>query len=233
MILVCIAAGLLSALVVNYLADVLPATRRISTPLWQTAGGWAAYLRRPRVLVVLMLGALVGASICVYPPMDMHALTLGYILFYFGLVSVIDIEHRMVMHPVSIAGAISLAAVGLTRHSLLDTVLGGVAGFGFMLAIYFAGEMLGRAVASLRGQKWEETALGFGDVNLAGVMGLLAGWPGVVVALFAGMMAAAIFSAGYLLWMLVRSKYSAFTAIPYAPFLCVGVVFVVLLGVYA
>ncbi len=232
MILICIAAGLLAALAVNYLADVLPATRRLSRPDWLGEGGFSLYLQRPRVQTVFIAGAVVGALLCAYPPPDMDIWLLGYVIAFFGLVAVIDIEHRVVMHPVSIAGAITLAAVGLTRHDVYSTLLGGAAGFLFMLAIYFAGDLLGRLMSKARGQAWEETALGFGDVNLAGVIGLLMGWPGVIAALFVGMLAAAVFSAGYLLSAVLRGKYQAFASIPYAPFLCIGAVLMVLVGGY-
>jgi prepilin signal peptidase PulO-like enzyme (type II secretory pathway) len=227
-----IAIGLLAAFVLNYLADVLPATRRLAKPEWLGKGGLAVYLRRPRVLIVLLAGAITGALLCTYPPLDMEAWLLGYVLFFFGLVTVIDIEHRVVMHPVSIAGAITLAAVGLTRHDVLNTLLGGAAGFLFMLTLYYLGDLMGRIMSKARGQAWEETALGFGDVNLAGVIGLLMGWPGVVAALFVGMLAAAVFSAGCLLLSFVRGTYKAFASIPYAPFLSFGAVVMVLVGVY-
>jgi prepilin signal peptidase PulO-like enzyme (type II secretory pathway) len=232
MLLVCISGGLLAALTINYLADVLPVTRRLSKPLWMGAGRFPAYLKRIRVQIVFILGAIAGAALCVYPPPDMHVLLLAYVVFYFGLVAVIDIEHRIVMHPVSIAGAITLAGVGLTRHDLFNTLLGGVAGFLFMLVIYFVGDLLGRLLSKMRGQAWEETALGFGDVNLAGVIGLLMGWPGVIAALFVGMLAASMFSAAYLLISFARGTYKPFASIPYAPFLCFGAVLIVLVGVY-
>ncbi len=101
-----------------------------------------------------------------------------------------------------------------------------------MLAVYYLGDWLGRLVARARKEPWEETALGFGDVDLAGVIGLLMGWPGVIAALFMGMLAAGIFSAGYLLFTFVSGKYRAFASIPYAPFLCMGAVVSVLAGIY-
>ncbi len=65
-------------------------------------------------------------------------------------------------------------------------------------------------------------AFGFGDVTLAGLIGLVVGWPAVVLALLVGILAAGVFSLGYLLVMLARRRYTAFTAIPYGPFLILG-----------
>ena len=155
------------------------------------------------------------------------------IVVYFALVTVIDIEHRLVLHPVSIAGALFFAALGIARHGLLPTLWGGAAGFLLMLGMYYAGELLGRVMARLRKQAWEETALGFGDVNLAGVIGLLMGWPAVLGALFAGVLLAGVYSAVYVVISLIRRSYSTFASIPYAPFLCLGAVLVMVLGLYA
>lgn len=216
--------ALVGGALVNYLADVLPETRRFSTPLWWPLSGdkLRKYISRPRVLIVSLFFLLLASALTTFPSSNFPISLYATLLAYFTLVTVIDIEHRVVLHPVSIAGALLLGAIGLTRHSLADTLLGGAAGFGFMLAIYFLGEWLGRLMARARGEAWEETALGFGDVNLAGVIGLLMGWPGVIAALFAGMLAAGLYSALFLLWTMARSQYKAFASIPYAPFLCLG-----------
>jgi leader peptidase (prepilin peptidase)/N-methyltransferase len=87
-------------------------------------------------------------------------------------------------------------------------------------------------MARLRNEPWEETALGFGDVNLAGVIGLLMGWPGVIAALFVGMLAAALYSGVYLLVTMAQRKYHPFASIPYAPFLSIGAVLMVLVSIY-
>jgi len=65
-------------------------------------------------------------------------------------------------------------------------------------------------------------AFGFGDVTLAGVIGLAVGFPGIVVALTLGVLAGGVFSLGYLLFMIARGRYVAFTPIPYIPFLVLG-----------
>jgi prepilin signal peptidase PulO-like enzyme (type II secretory pathway) len=229
--IVWIAAGLVSGLLINYLADVLPATRRLSRPLW-TQGPFTHYLAKPRVSLVL--GLAIGAAILLYryPPLNFPILQLSVVLLFFAAVTVIDIEHRVVMHPVSIVGALALGAIGVARHGVTSTLIGGAVGFGLMLGLYFLGDWLGRAMAAMRKEPWEETALGFGDVNLAGVIGLLMGWPAVIVALFSGMLVAGVYSMGYLIVTWLQRKYSAFASIPYAPFLCIGTLALVLISIY-
>jgi len=234
MIIAWILAGLASGFLVNYLADVLPNTRRLSRPLWWPLSGKkvTGYLSSPRVIIVLLLSVAAAALVFGAPASSFPILAFASILVYFSCVTVIDIEHRMVLHSVSLAGALIMGAIGIWRHGLFSTLLGGASGFAFMLALYFLGDWLGRAMARMRGQKWEEVALGFGDVNLAGVIGLLLGWPGVIAALFVGIFAAGLFSGGYIVWMLAGRRYSVFTSIPYAPFLCLGAVLAASIGIY-
>ena len=234
MVIIWILVGLVLGLLTNYLADALPKTRRLSRPLWWPLSlkRLRGYLSSSRVIIVFLVSAVGAGLLYNAPPARFPVLMFAAILVYFLLVTVIDVEHRLVLHPVSLVGVLVLGSIGLWRHGLLGTVFGGVAGFALMLALYFLGDWLGRLMAKMRREKWEETALGFGDVNLAGVIGLLAGWPGVIAALFVGMLAAGLFSGAYLLWMLVSRKYAAFSSIPYAPFLCFGVVFTFSLGIY-
>lgn len=226
--------GIASGIVINYLADVLPQTRRLSTPRWWPISGSKvpSYLKSPRVILVIVVSIIAALALCFYLPQDFSIYSLAFILIYFALVAVIDIEHRAVLHPVSIAGVVGLGAIGLLRHGFVPTVLGAMAGFGAMLAFYYLGEWLGRLTARGRGEKWQETALGFGDVNLGGLIGLLMGWPGVVAALTLGIVAAGAYSALFILVTMLTGRFRAFASIPYAPFLCFGAVATVLLGIY-
>jgi len=79
-------------------------------------------------------------------------------------------------------------------------------------------------MARARKQPVEEIALGFGDVNLSGVLGLMLGWPRITANLVLGILLGGLVSGFYLLSMMVRKKYKAFTAVPYAPFLLIAAV---------
>jgi leader peptidase (prepilin peptidase)/N-methyltransferase len=65
-------------------------------------------------------------------------------------------------------------------------------------------------------------AFGFGDVTLAGVLGLSVGYPGILMALFLGILTAGEYSLVHIFYMLSRGKYRAFLPIPYGPFLILG-----------
>jgi leader peptidase (prepilin peptidase)/N-methyltransferase len=227
-------AGMAAGLLVNYLADVLPATRRLSRPPWWPLNAEAirTYLSRGRVLVVLLAYILLALLLVRFPPNEPSAGFLALLLVYFGVVIVIDIEHRAILHPVSLTGAIVFGIWGILRHSWLATLLGGAAGFLIMLAFYWLGDLLGRWLARRRGEAWDDVALGFGDVNLSGVIGLLLGWPSVLGGLVLGILAGGLFSAGHILVQLLRGRYRALAAIPYGPFLSFGALGLILLRAY-
>ncbi len=88
--------------------------------------------------------------------------------------------------------------------------------------LYLLGDVFAKSLARARGRSLDEVAFGFGDVTLAGLIGLIVGWPAVVLALLVGILTAGLFSLGYLIMMLARRRYTAFTPIPYGPFLILG-----------
>ena len=117
---------------------------------------------------------------------------------------VTDVEHRLVSNYLLGAAAISALAFALleVRIGLRSTLLGGLTG----LVIFFG-------LALLR-----PGAMGGGDVKLAGLIGLMNGFPEVLQALLLGILLGGI-TAGLLMAARLRSGKSY---IPYAPFLAVG-----------
>ncbi len=89
----------------------------------------------------------------------------------------------------------------------------------------FFGAFFGQWLAKKRGQELTEPALGFGDVNLAGIIGLGLGWPGVIAGLFLAILLGGVVSILYLAYTLLTRRYRPFLAIPYAPFLILALVF--------
>ncbi len=227
-------AGLAAGILVNYLADVLPATRRLSAPPWWplSAESINDYLQLGRVVLVLLAYITAALLLVRFPPAELSRAFLALLLIHFGVVIVIDIEHRAILHPVSLTGAILFGLWGILRRGWLATLLGGAAGFLIMLAFYWLGEQLGRWLARRRGEAWDDVALGFGDVNLSGVIGLLLGWPSVLGGLVLGILTGGVYSAGHILVQVLRRRYRALAAIPYGPFLSISAVGLILLGAY-
>jgi leader peptidase (prepilin peptidase)/N-methyltransferase len=181
--------------------------------------------RAPIVEVAAILWPLVLYSI---DPSPLFFWPTFLLSMYFLLIMVIDYEHRLILFVVTIPGAVVLAVVGLLDPSRgpEKTLLGGLVGFLAVFGLYLLGGLFARLVWRLRNQPIEEVAFGFGDVVLAGVIGLAVGYSGIILALVLGVLAGGIFSLGYLLVMVLRRRYQAFVPIPYSPFLILGGMFV-------
>ncbi len=233
-------AGWLSGGLANYLADVLPHFRRPVAPVCvscRASRPWQDYLwprpcatcgARPgwwRWGSYLLLAAALGYFGVAPGRLPLFLAWLWAL--YFAVVVLIDLEHRLVLHPVSWFGAGLGLVSGTWLHGIARTLAGGAAGYGAMWLLYVAGAVFLRWVNRRRESAVEEVALGYGDVNLSGVLGLLLGWPGIVAGLVLGILLGGVFSLMYLLTALARRRYAAFTAIPYAPFLVVATVILI------
>lgn len=257
-LLIPIVLGWIGGLFINYAADVLPFTRRFSQPVCphcQTPYAWGDYLmlrscrncgerRSIRTWLVQILTVAAFVYLWQFPskpwlfPSKLLGIPLGMlVLIYFGIIIVIDLEHRLILHPTSIAGAILGFIVGTSIHSRLDgllvgagkSLLGGLFGFGVMFLLY----QFGTLVARLRSRKLraagqaddDEEALGGGDVYLAGVLGLMLGWPFIWNALLLGVLLGGLFSLVFILVLLLRRRYASdalMTFIPYGPYFIIG-----------
>lgn len=196
--------------------------------------GWFRYLVNPfsvrtvplshkiRVVVVEILYTILVTWLWFYTPKSVEVWW-GYpVLIYFGVVMVMDIEFRVVLHPISIAGAVLGAFVGIYMRGLWVTILGGVIGFVVMFLLFKLGELFMRIVNRRRDEIIDEVALGFGDVNMSGVVGLFLGWPPIVLGLLFAIFTAGIFSIFFVLVSAVFKRFRAFAAMPYAPFLAIS-----------
>jgi leader peptidase (prepilin peptidase)/N-methyltransferase len=152
----------------------------------------------------------------------------------FVLVLVIDLEHRLilnvVMYPAWILAFLCSFFHPEARFYLLS-LLGGATGFGLLFLIYLAGELFVKMMSRARGKPLHAVAFGFGDVRLGAFIGLILGFPRVFTALFIAIFLGGL---GGLLYWFVRAvilrRYSAFTAIPYGPYLIAGAMAVLFFG---
>ena len=223
---------------VNYLADTLPVSRRFAFPVcsecaesfnWQnillmkkcTNCGTSPPTRHRDTQFISTIVVLLMWS---YAPPRLDFTWAVVILTYLGLVFIIDIEHRLILHPVSLVGIVICGAYGIIHRGFLPTLFGALAGFGIMLALYYFGFLFSKLVSRIRKQPVEEVALGFGDVTLSAVLGCLLGWPGITAGLVLAIILGGLFSLGYILIKMVRKKYHLLSAIPYGPFLIISAI---------
>ena len=233
-ILAIVLVGLVVGAIVNYLADVLPIKRLLVVPIClncETQQSLINYLiwprkcevcgqrRNLRTYVVEFIFAFSAVWLWISPPENIGFVTGMLLLTFFGLVTVVDIEHRLILNPVSMVGAILGLIVGTWLHGMKVTLIGGVVGFLAMFLLYLLGGVLMGWLARRRGHVLDEDALGFGDVNLSGILGLLLGWPGILIGLVLTILLAGVVSFVLLLGAMLTRSYRMNMAIPYGPFL--------------
>jgi leader peptidase (prepilin peptidase) / N-methyltransferase len=257
-LLVPVLLGLIAGLLVNYLSDVLPVTRRFSRPACpycQVVFPWADYLtlracrqcgmkRSLRTWTVLILAVASFIYFWLFPPIGLGLPLSLIVLTYFGVVIVIDLEHRLILHPTSLFGAVLGLVVGVYTQSRVDglasgiltTLLGGAAGFVIMFVLY----QFGGWVASLRARRMraagqaedDEEALGSADVLLTGILGLMLGWPNIILGITVGALVGGVIGLLAVVGHFARRRYaenSLMTFIPYGPSLVLGAFYILFL----
>lgn len=238
------ALGWLVGSLLNYLADILPAEPRewkAVCPQCHTVRRWSDYLlskrcgtcgaKRALRTWITQIGSIIGVlALWVFPPDRFGFWMILPCMLYFALVAVIDIEHHLILHVVSLAGAVIVIPIGLIWNGLVSTLIGGLAGALIMFLLFYLGELFRSWISRARHEEVVEEALGFGDVTLSAVLGLLLGWPKITFAIVTAILLAGLASGLYLLTMLARKKYLPFTAIPYGPFLLIGAVVLIYLA---
>lgn len=191
-------------------------------------GGQCEHCAAPRKLRHVVVELVTGLSLAYlwnWSGQDLGKfLAAAVVILIFILITIIDLEHRLVLHEVIWPAAVVIGLIGCLQleRGPLKTLLGGAAGYGLLFGMFLLGQLFSAVVARQRGQPLDEIALGGGDVNLALVIGLTVGWSAILFALVIAIFSAGIFSALYLAVQWLRRQYSPFTAIPYGPFLILG-----------
>jgi len=152
------------------------------------------------------------------------SLRLVILAFYFSLfltIAVIDLEHKLILNrlvypasPLALALCtfypLGLAEGRAPLSSFLFSLLGGAICFLILL---------------LPALIWRE-GMGWGDVKLAGLIGLALGFPGGLVALGLGIVAAGV-PAIFLLALRIKGRHDS---LPFGPFLAAGVLATLIWG---
>lgn len=222
---------------INYISDVLPYKRRLTAPFcihceepqplvnyffWPRKCPHCGRHRTYRTWIVELLTTLIVVWLWLQPDLVLGFWFSLVLLVYFSIVVVIDLEHHLIMHPTSIFGAILGLVLGIQLHGFIDTLMGGLAGFGAMLGLYILGALFARFIVRRSQSGFNDEALGFGDVILGGILGLILGWPAIIAGLFFAILFAGVISLIYLVISFLARKYRAFTFIPYGPFMIAG-----------
>ena len=252
-VVISLLTGVAGGWVVNYLADVLPATRRLSQPTCLHCGSdlpWQDYLllrpchscgtpRRIRAWVVHLLFAALSVYIWFAPPPRLGFAAGWVLLLYFSIVFVIDLEHRLILHPTSMAGALLGLGAGFLRQEFVPTLIGGLVGFAIMFLFYLLGmlftKMRARRMRSTGLEADDEDALGAGDVILAAILGFALGWPLIWFGLLFGVLLGGVISGSIMLGLFVSGRYKNkawMVFIPFGPFFLISAFLIIYLPQY-
>ena len=145
----------------------------------------------------------------------------------FVIIMFIDLEHKLILNKVTfpaMGAALIILAIdsclpgaGLLRNltfifepSILSGIIGGALGFVFFLIVYFI----------------NPRGMGMGDVKLAGLIGLVTGFPLALVALFIGIVSGGLVAIVLLTFKLKGRK----ELLPYGFFLAIGPIVTLLWG---
>jgi len=193
---------------------------------WPFSSKYSELYRKFRIVFIEALFVALIVWLGVSPPDRVEFWWGAIVLVYFAIVIVMDVEYRVVLHPISLAGVILGAIVGVYLWGVVKAFIGGVVGFLVMFLLYKFGEIFMRWVNRRRGEKIDEVALGFGDVTLATVVGLFIGWPTIILGLLAAIFLGGFTSILFIIISLVLKKFRVFAALPYAPFLAIAAIII-------
>jgi len=222
--------GLSVGVIVNQLGTDLPARRpprRPHCPYCGRVRPWYHWVTLPTYVVGRGCCVHCAAPIPIrYPLVELvlvfvfgflylrYGLTFRFAFFalytaIFVLVAVTDLERRLILNIVTLP-AMALALLGsfLVGHTnWWSALLGGLVAYLFFLVVAVLGNML-----------FGPGALGGGDVKLAAFVGLVTGFPLVIVALVLTILIGGVTSVALLVIRLRTMR----SHIPYGPFLIIG-----------
>ncbi len=213
--------GILAGMVVNVLADRLPVGKG-----WRTRSrkirAWATPLALGAIFSLLLAHLLITLPSLALQRLGQADLPLPIVFFIQAWsaatlvgVFIVDLEHRLIFDwaLLPLALALLVCAFTLMRAAWPALAIGVALAGGVFLLFYGLGYLI-----------YRQEALGFGDVKLATLVGLIVGWPGVTTALLATAVIGAVVS----LLLLGFGAVGRRTFIPFGVFLAAGAIIAML-----
>ena len=234
-----IAAGLSVGWLINYFADVLPPSRRLTQPrcgecsrpftlrnyLLSLKCPACGACRAPRFWIVLAAAVVTTGLLARFPWSIFGFWASLPMLVFLGVIVVIDIEHHLVLMETSLFGLALCFVYGILLHDLTTVLLGALGAFLVMLSFYLLGVVFSRVVSALRKKGLKGAAFGFGDVFAGTFLGMLTGFTPFLGVVLIALLTFGACSLIYLLVLFLSKRYQAFAnALPFVPFLVFGVV---------
>lgn len=257
-ILIIIIVGILAGGLVNVLADDLPESRRVKLPHYPdgtprpvsawlgltafifgkqaSASGSKLSWRYSLVEIATPFAMILTYIIHINEP-KVDTLQLVYWLIYmaiFVLITVIDMEHKLILFIVIIPSAILAIVDALTTSAapnLERSLMGGALGFGTFFILYLGGIAYVYIANQVQGRNISEVAFGYGDVMMALLSGLILGLGDMLFAMFLTVILGAFGALAYLIGQRIAGRNSSMiAALPYGPYIVAGTVLMMLFG---
>lgn len=238
-----LAVGWASGMMVNYLADNLPIRipmgklvcqacghpqRLFDYFLWPRKCPHCHQKRKLRVWFIEIILAIGGAWLWLSPHGKMGFWLSLLLAIFLMLVITIDVEHHLILHRVSWFGLGLGVSIGILLHGILATLIGGLVAYGLMWLVYRGGILFVKLLNQLRKTELvEREGLGYGDVNLMGIAGLILGWPGIIAGFVLAILMAGAINFLYLVIRIASRKFQVGEALPYGPFIALAVLILV------
>ena len=224
--------GWLTGVAINHAADILPTRKTLlQKPTCKVCG--SPYAHRQWSALVAWLSGSQNCTQCGSPrerftraviieftlPLVFALLLwryelsayLGLILLYTAilvLITVTDLEHRLIFHVVTIPSIVFAIAVAFATPYLSwrAALLGGALAFVLVYIVWLLGTVV-----------YGHGALGVGDITLATFLGLILGFPNIILSLIFG-----VFLGGFVAFvLLITRRINRSSFIPYGPFLTI------------
>jgi leader peptidase (prepilin peptidase)/N-methyltransferase len=182
---------------------------------------------------LMTIGLMILTITADIPGMNAPQLIMYFIFMtLLSLITIIDMEHRLILFVVIIPSIIlAFVDAALFRQVgpvFRDALVGAGAGFGAFFLIYLGGFAFNFMIAKMQNRVLP-TAFGYGDVMMITFSGALLGLTSTIAALLITITLGAIGATLYLIVKRVFSgKYTAFSAIPYGPYIAVATVIMML-----
>jgi prepilin signal peptidase PulO-like enzyme (type II secretory pathway) len=256
--LIIIIVGVLAGGLVNVLADDLPYQRMFKLPHYPDGSprpvpawlGLTAFIlgkrtsatgsklswRHPLVEIATPLAMLLTYFIKVNEP-KVDTLQMVYWLIFmaiFVLITVIDVEHKLILFIVIIPASILAIVDAITTSAppnLERSLTGGALGFGTFFVLYLGGIVYVYIANQVQGRNISEVAFGYGDVMMALLSGLILGLGDMLFAMLLTVILGAIGALLYLVGQRIAGRNSSMiAALPYGPYIVAGTALMMLFG---
>ncbi len=169
----------------------------------------------PQYPIVEFLTA--GCYLLLYQHFGLSVPFVGYSIFSALLIVAffIDLYHSIIPDYVTIPGIIIGFAFSLLTHEVRISLLGILLGAGVLLVVGYLGKLL-----------YKKDVMGWGDVNLAAMVGAFLGWQFLLLTLFMSFLSGAL---GGLILIALRKRSMA-SMIPFGPFISGSALFTLFCG---